>query len=399
MGGGIAMCFANKGIPVTLVDLSADALATRLKGIRSLYEANVKKGKLSEAKLEQRMGCISTATAISDSKVASADIVIEAVFERMDLKKKIFAELDGVVKPGALLCSNTSTLDIDQIAAATSRPQDVCGTHFFSPANVMPLLENVRGKASSGETLATVMAMGKRLGKKAVLVGNCFGFVGNRMIEGYCREALFLLEEGCVPAQVDGPIRRLGLAMGPLQMGDLAGNDIGYNIRKDQPALFGPGERYPALADELVDMGRLGQKTKKGWYDYSAGRNPVDDAEVTQLIESYSQKKGIKRRVISEEEVLDRCLLPLVNEGFKCLEEGIAQRESDIDIIFLYGYGFPRKLGGPMHWARHGRQGGLPRVLADIKRYGAAHPNGKHWVPSVLLVSEVEKAAAAKAKL
>lgn len=306
MGGGIAMCFANKGIPVALVDLSAEALQTRIDAIRASYEGNVKKGKLSETKMAERMSCISTATALSDGKVASADLVIEAVFERMELKKKIFAQLDGVAKLGALLCTNTSTLDIDQIAAATSRPQDVCGTHFFSPANVMPLLENVRGKASSGETLATVMAMGKMLGKKAVLAGNCFGFIGNRMIEGYCREAIFLLEEGCVPAQVDGPIRKLGLAMGPLQMGDLAGNDIGYNIRKDQPALFGPGERYPGLADVLVEAGRLGQKTKKGWYDYSTGRAPVDDEEVAKLISRHAADKRIERRAISEEEVSER---------------------------------------------------------------------------------------------
>mmetsp|Transcript_43867 Transcript_43867/g.140918 ORF Transcript_43867/g.140918 Transcript_43867/m.140918 type:complete len:712 (-) Transcript_43867:283-2418(-) len=397
MGGGIAMCFANKGIPVTLVDKSPEALETRIGGIRAAYEANVAKGKLSEDKLGARMRCITTATSLDDPACSTADLYVEAVFERLELKKAIFKELDAIAKPGALLCTNTSTLDIDKIASATSRPQDVCGTHFFSPANIMPLLENVRGSASSGETLATVMAMGKKLGKKAVLAGNCFGFIGNRMIEGYCRESYFLLEEGCVPRDVDAPVRALGLAMGPLQMQDLAGIDIGYNIRKDQPDLYGPADRYPLLADRIAEAGRLGQKTKAGWYDYAAGRNPVDDPWVADFIEKFSAEQGVTRRAISTEEVLDRCMLPMVNEGFKCLEEGIAQRESDIDIVFLYGYGFPRRLGGPMHWARHIREGGLPKLAADLQRYGAEHPNGTYWTPSALLLEEAAVAAEAEA--
>ena len=259
----------------------------------------------------------------------------------------------------------------------------MCGTHFFSPANIMPLLENVRGSASSGETLATVMAMGKKLGKKAVLAGNCFGFIGNRMIEGYCRESYFLLEEGCVPRDVDAPVRALGLAMGPLQMQDLAGIDIGYNIRKDQPDLYGPADRYPLLADRIAEAGRLGQKTKAGWYDYASGRNPVDDPWVADFIEKFSAEQGVTRRAISAEEVLDRCMLPMVNEGFKCLEEGIAQRESDIDIVFLYGYGFPRRLGGPMHWANI--DVGLEHVLKRLEEMNMQFPGSDYYVPSALL--------------
>lgn len=301
-----------------------------------------------------------------------------------------------------VLATNTSTLDVDEIANSTSRPADVVGTHFFSPANVMPLLENVAGEAASPQTVATAMGLGKLLGKKAVLARNCFGFIGNRMLEGYLREAVFLLEEGCMPADVDGPLRAFGMPMGPLQMSDLAGNDIGYNIRKDFNWLeehAARGERFHGkLADALCEAGRHGQKTRKGWYDYSAGRAPVDDAEVGAMIEAHSAAEGFTRRAIAPSEVLDRCLLPLVNEGFKCLEEGIAQRESDIDVTYLYGYGFPRYHGGPMYWARHVREGGLPKLAADLAAYQGAHPTVAHWAPSKLLLDEAAKAAA-KSKL
>ncbi len=399
MGGGIAMCFADRGVPVTLVDVSEQGLARGMEIIGANYRASAKKGKLSDAQVEERLARISPASRFDDAGVASADLVIEAAFETMSVKKQIFGELDGVCKPGAVLATNTSTLDVDEIASATSRPADVCGTHFFSPANVMPLLENVAGAATSDATVATVMALGKLLGKKAVLARNCFGFIGNRMLESYLREAMYMLEEGCMPADVDAPLRAFGMPMGPLQMSDLAGNDIGYNIRRDwkiEQAMGARGERYHGkLADAMHELGRHGQKAKKGWYDYSAGRAPVDDPGVAQLIVDHSAAEGIARRGFGADEVVDRCLLPLVNEGFKCIEEGIAQRESDVDIVYLYGYGFPRARGGPMHWARHGRDGGLPRLLDDLRRYGEAHPTVPHWAPSELLVSEAAKQAAA----
>ena len=300
----------------------------------------------------------------------------------MEVKRAIFAALDEHCKPGALLASNTSTLSIDEIAASTTRPESVVGMHFFSPANVMPLLENVRGAASSDVSVATAMALGKRLRKKSVLAGNCFGFIGNRMLEYYLHECMFMVEEGATPQQVDGVMRAHGLAMGPFAMSDLAGNDIGYNIRKDwgwDPDFAArEGRRYWAFAvDKLVEAGRLGQKAKKGWYDYSAGRKPVVDPEVEALIVRTSEELGITRRAFTDEEILDRCLLPLVNEGFKIVEEGIAQRESDLNIVYLYGYGFHAATAAPCMgearpggWAAQGRRrppavrGGAPERAA-----------------------------------
>ena len=310
MGGGIAMCFAERGVPVTIIDTSAEALERGLKTIRGNWQRQVDKGKLSAAALEERVGRIRTTTTYDDAGVAAADIAVEAVFERMSIKQTVLKQLDGACKAGAILATNTSTLNIDEIAAATSRPDAVVGTHFFSPANVMPLLENVRGAASSPTTLATAMAMGKLLGKKAVLAGNCFGFIGNRMLEGYVREALFMLELGALPADVDGPMRAFGMPMGPLQMSDLAGNDIGYNVRKD----FGWTFPASALADKLVESGRLGQKTGGGWYDYDAKRKPNPSAAVETMIVEHSAAAGATRRPMGADEVLDRCLLPLVNE-------------------------------------------------------------------------------------
>ena len=399
MGGGIAMCFAEAGIDVTLVDRDEASLARGLAIVRANWEASAKKGKISADDVEARVGRIATSTSYASGGVAEADVVVEAAFERMEVKRAIFAALDEHCKPGALLASNTSTLSIDEIAASTTRPESVVGMHFFSPANVMPLLENVRGAASSDVSVATAMALGKRLRKKSVLAGNCFGFIGNRMLEYYLHECMFMVEEGATPQQVDGVMRAHGLAMGPFAMSDLAGNDIGYNIRKDwgwDPDFAArEGRRYWAFAvDKLVEAGRLGQKAKKGWYDYSAGRKPVVDPEVEALIVRTSEELGITRRAFTDEEILDRCLLPLVNEGFKIVEEGIAQRESDLNIVYLYGYGFPRRHGGPMHWARHVREGGLPKVVADLQRYAEAHPNVPHWKPSELLLKEAAKAEA-----
>lgn len=268
--------------------------------------------------------------------------------------------------------------------------QAVIGTHFFSPANVMPLLENVHGKKTAPETIATAMAMGKRLGKKTVLAGNCFGFIGNRLIESYGREAIYMLEEGLSPSGVDGPMRGFGMPMGPLQMSDLAGNDIGYNIRKELfPTKPTTGRYHGTLADKLVEAGRLGQKVKKGWYDYSAGRAPVEDPFVAALLESRRAALGLTVRALDAQEVRDRCLLPMVNEGFKCIQEGIALRESDIDIVLVFGYGFPAWRGGLMHWSRHGREGGLPKLLSDMRRLSRAHPSVAHWNPCKRLVKEV----------
>lgn len=393
MGQGIAMCFASAGLPVTLLDSNEEALARGVATVRKNYEATAKKGRLTSEQVESNMGRIGTTTSYDDARVREADVAVEAAFETLEVKHAVMAALDAACKPGCVLATNTSTLDIDAIASATARPAEVVGMHFFSPANVMPLLENVRGTQTSDEVIATTMAIGKALRKKAVLARSCFGFIGNRMLEGYCREAIYLLEEGCVPRQVDEPLRSFGMPMGPLQMCDLAGNDIGYKVRQGLGLHEVTTERYyGGLADTLVEGGRLGQKTKVGWYDYSAGRAPVDDPEVASMIEKHSAALGMTRREISADEVLDRCLLPMVNEGFKVLEEGIAQRESDIDVVYLYGYGFPRHRGGPMHWARHGRDGGLPKLVDDLAKYAEQHPQVSHWKPSQLLLDEAAKA-------
>jgi len=396
MGSGIVACFADAGLPVTLLDLSPAAVDKALAGLRRIYDAAVSKGRLSEAQREKRLSLISTTSSYDDPALASADVVVEAAFESLEVKQKIFRSLDASCKPEAILASNTSTLDIDEIAAATKRPERVIGMHFFSPANVMPLLENVRGTHTSDETIASAMDLGKTLRKKTVLARTCFGFIGNRCLEGYLREACYMLEEGAVPADVDSPMRAFGMAMGPLQMSDLAGNDIGYSVRSELKLAEHPTERYYGkVADKLYGLGRHGQKTKAGWYDYSAGRTPVDDPVVEQLLVEHSAAEGFTRRDVGPSEVVDRLLLPLVNEGFKCLEQGIAQRESDVDMVFLFGYGFPRVRGGPLFWARHGRPGGLAGVVADLEKYGAANPNVSHWKPSALLVSEAGTAAGA----
>jgi 3-hydroxyacyl-CoA dehydrogenase len=377
MGGGIAMCFANAGIPVILVDVSSEAAQRGLEVIRKNYAASVARGSLSEQKMAAALQSISTATDYGALK--NVDIVIEAVFEDMQIKQQIFADLDRVVAPHTILASNTSTLDIDALAAATTRPAKVIGTHFFVPANVMKLLENVRGTQSSPETIATVMELGKRLGKVSVLAGNCDGFIGNRMWQFYTSEAEFLLEDGATPEQVDRAIESFGMPMGPFAMRDLSGNDIGLKVRKLREQKFAAHERFPKILERMVERGWLGQKVGKGFYVYE-GRQRVANPEALLMIEQISKEMGIARRALSDEEILARLLHPLINEGAKALEDGISSRASDIDIVFVNGYGFPAYRGGPMYWAE---RIGLQKVLATAEQLGEKH--GGRWQPAQLL--------------
>jgi 3-hydroxyacyl-CoA dehydrogenase len=371
----------NAGIPVVMLEMKQEALDKGVAIIRKNYDAQVKKGKLKQDKLDARMALLSTTLNYADLK--DADMVIEAVFEDMGVKEAVFKALDEVMKPGAILASNTSTLDVDQIAAFTKRPQDVIGTHFFSPANVMKLLEVVRGKMTAKDVLATVMALGKKIKKTCVVSGVCDGFIGNRMIEQYSRQAGFLLEEGCTPAQVDRAMEKFGMAMGPFRMGDLAGNDVGWYIRKRR-YLEKPGLRYSKTADLLCEMGRFGQKTGAGWYDYLPGkRDAIPSQAVTDMIETHRKDLGIAPRKIGDDEIVGRLVYALVNEGAKIVEEGIALRASDIDMVYLTGYGFPLYRGGPMNYAD---QVGLFNVVGAMKRF-AANPldDGAFWQPAPLL--------------
>jgi 3-hydroxyacyl-CoA dehydrogenase len=381
MGGGITMNFLNAGIPVTMLEMKQDALDRGVATIRKNYESQVKRGKLGADKYEARMALLSTT--LSYDAIKDADLVIEAVFEEMGVKEKVFTTLDEVMKPGAILASNTSTLDVDQIAAFTKRPQDVIGTHFFSPANVMKLLEVVRGKATAKDVLATVMQIAKKIRKTAVVSGVCDGFIGNRMIEQYSRQAGFLIEEGCTPAQVDKAVEKFGFAMGPFRMGDLAGNDIGWAIRKRRYQEK-PNMRYSKTADLLCEMGRYGQKTGAGWYDYVPGkRDAIPSAVVVKMIEDHRQSLGIAPRKISDEEIVQRLVYSLVNEGAKILEEGIASKASDIDMVYLTGYGFPLHRGGPMCYAD---SQGLFNVVQSMKRFAAnPHDDASFWQPAPLL--------------
>jgi len=381
MGGGIAMNFLNAGIPVTVLEMKQDALDRGVATIRKNYEAQVKKGKLKEDRYAQRMSLLSTTLNYAD--IGQADIVIEAVFEDIGVKEQVFKQLDEVMKPGAILASNTSTLDVDKIAAFTKRPQDVIGTHFFSPANVMKLLEVVRGAATAKDVLATVMALGKKIRKTCVVSGVCDGFIGNRMIEQYSRQAGFLLEEGCTPQQVDKAAERFGFAMGPFRMGDLAGNDVGWYIRKRR-YLEKPDLRYSKTADLLCEMGRFGQKTGAGWYDYQPGkRDAIPSKTVLGMIEMHRGALGIEPRKISDEEIVHRLVYALVNEGARILEEGIALRASDIDMVYLTGYGFPLWRGGPMCYAD---TVGLYNVVQTMKRFAKnPHDDAKFWEPAPLL--------------
>ena len=381
MGGGISMNFLNAGIPVTILEMKQEALDRGVATIRKNYEAQVKKGKLKADKYEQRMALLKTTLSYDD--IAQADLVIEAVFEEMGVKQKVFETLDRVMKPGAILASNTSTLDVNQIAAFTQRPQDVIGTHFFSPANVMKLLEVVRGEKTAKDVLATVMQIGKKIRKTAVVSGVCDGFIGNRMIEQYSRQAGFLLDEGATPAQVDKAIEKFGFAMGPFRMGDLAGNDIGWAIRKRR-AVEHPDMKYSATADRLCEMGRFGQKTGAGWYDYQPGkRDAIPSKAVEDMIEKHRKDQGITPRKISDDEIVHRLVYSLVNEGAKILEEGIASKASDIDMVYLTGYGFPIWRGGPMKYAD---QMGLFNVAESMKRF-AQNPrdDAAFWQPAPML--------------
>jgi 3-hydroxyacyl-CoA dehydrogenase len=380
MGGGIAMNFANAGIPVTLLETKQDALDKGLATIRKNYENTMKKGKLTQEKFDQRVGLITGTLSYAD--IAQADIVVEAVFEDMGVKEAVFKQLDAVMKPGAILASNTSTLDVDRIASFTKRPQDVVGTHFFSPANVMKLLEIVRGKLTGKDVLATALALSKKLKKTRVVSGVCDGFIGNRMIEQYSRQAGFLLEEGCLPEQVDKAVEKFGFAMGPFRMSDMAGNDIGWAIRKRR-YVEKPEIAYSKTADLLCEMGRFGQKTGAGWYDYKAGdRHAYPSSMVNDMIVKHSADLGVERRKISDEEIVERLVYSLVNEGARILEEGIAMRASDIDMVYLTGYGFPVFRGGPMFYAD---TVGLFNVLMAMDKYAKGR-HGDAWKPAPLLV-------------
>jgi 3-hydroxyacyl-CoA dehydrogenase len=381
MGGGISMNFLNAGIPVKILEMKQEALDKGVATIRKNYESQVTKGKLKQAVYDQRMALLSTTLNYADLK--DADMVIEAVFEEMGVKEKVFTQLDAVMKPGAILASNTSTLDVDKIAAFTKRPQDVVGTHFFSPANVMKLLEVVRGKKTGKDVLATVMALGKKIKKTSVVSGVCDGFIGNRMIEQYSRQAGFLIEEGCTPEQVDRAVEKFGFAMGPFRMGDLAGNDIGWAIRKRRN-IEKPGMKYSKTADLLCELGRFGQKTGAGWYDYVPGkRDAIPSPVVVKMIEDHRKAQGITPRKISDEEIVQRLVFSLVNEGAHILEDGIASKAGDIDMVYLTGYGFPIYRGGPMHYAD---QVGLFNVILAMNSFAKnPHDDANFWKPAPLL--------------
>ncbi len=379
MGGGIAMNFLNAGIAVKLLEMKQEALDRGVATIRKNYENSAKKGKLSADKLEARMALLTPT--LSYDEIGDCDMVIEAVFEEMGVKEQVFKKLDAVMKPGAILASNTSTLDMNKIASFTGRPQDVVGLHFFSPANVMRLLEVVRAKDTAKDVMATVMALAKKIKKTAVVSGVCDGFIGNRMIKYYGREANLLVEEGASPQQIDRAMEKFGMAMGPFRMADLAGNDIGWAIRKRLYAEH-PGQRKLPIADKLCEAGRFGQKVGKGWYLYQPGRrDALPDPEVDAMIKAGREEMGITARKISDEEIVERCVYALVNEGARILEEGIAARASDIDMVYLTGYGFPLHRGGPMLYAD---SVGLYNVARAMKRF-AAQSGDAFWQPAKLI--------------
>jgi 3-hydroxyacyl-CoA dehydrogenase len=380
MGGGIAMNFANAGIPVSMMDVTQEAVDRGFKKIKDNYASTVSKGRLKQEEMDKRISLIKTTTKLEDAK--DADIVIEAVFERMDVKQDMFRKLDSIMKPGAILATNTSTLDVNAIADVTKRPQDVIGTHFFSPANVMRLLEVVRGAKTAKDVLATTMKLGKTLKKVPVISGVCDGFIGNRMVEKYGQQSLFLIDEGCSPQQVDAAAYKWGMAMGPLAMGDMAGLDIGWEIRKRR-YVERPNFVYSKVGDKIAELGRYGQKTGKGWYRYEAGsRTPIPDPEVEEIIRKYRTENKIKTRSISDEEIVERLIYALVNEAAHILEEGIALRASDIDMVYLSGYGFPPYRGGPMFYAD---TVGLKNVLNSIQKFQSGY-QGAVWKPAPLLV-------------
>ena len=381
MGGGIAMNFANAGIPVTVLEVKQEALDKGLAAVRKNYEGQVKKGKLKPAALEERMGLIKPSLDYAD--LGQADLVIEAVFEDMGVKEAVFKKLDEVMKPGAILATNTSTLDVNRIAGFTRRPQDVIGLHFFSPANVMRLLEVVRGKATGVDVLATAMGLAKKLKKTAVVSGVCDGFIGNRMLGPYRRQAGFLLEAGALPWQVDAALEKFGMAMGPFRMADMAGGDIGWAVRK-RLYVEKPQVKFSKIADRLCELGRFGQKTGAGYYRYEPGRrDAIPDPEVEALVVASSKELGVTRRKITDDEIVERCIFALVNEGAKIVDEGIAARASDCDLVYITGYGFPQVRGGPMFYAS---TVGLYDVMRSMKRFHA-DPDGdpEFWRPAELI--------------
>jgi len=381
MGAGIAMCFANAGIPVTVSEADGTALERGMAAMRRNWEATAAKGRISADDVKKRLALVKPTREMAD--LASADIVVEAVIEDMAVKRAVFTRLDQVMKRGAILATNTSTLDVNAIADATKRPQGVIGTHFFSPANVMRLLEVVRAARTDADVLTTVMQLARRLGKVAVVAGVCDGFIGNRMLEQYVRQSLFLVDEGASPQQIDAALVRFGMAMGPFTMYDMAGMDIGYAIRQRR-YVEKPDISYSRIADRVVEQGRLGQKTGKGWYRYEAGsRAPLPDAEVDALIDAYRAEIGLKPRAITDDEIVQRCIYALVNEGARLLGEGIALRASDIDVVYLTGYGFPAAKGGPMY---HARATGFDSVLESMRRFAAnPHADPAFWQPAPLL--------------
>jgi len=385
MGGGIAMCFVNAGIPVALIESTEEALDRGLSTIRHNYANSVARGSLRQEDMDRRMALLQASTDYAN--LSKADVILEAVFEEMALKKEVFAKLDAVAKPGAILASNTSYLDVDEIAAATKRPGDVLGMHFFSPANVMKLVENVRGERSSPDVLATAQKLGKRIGKVPVMVGVSDGFVGNRMLTKRMREAYFLLEEGALPWQVDKVLYDFGFPMGNFAMSDLAGLDVGWRNRKSKLDRLTPRERECDILDRICEMGRYGQKTGAGFYRYDEKRNPSPDPLIEKLIVEHSQRRGIARREIADREILERCMYVMVNEGAKILEEGVAARPHDVDIVWIYGYGFPVYRGGPMFWAD---EVGLPKVLEGILHYRES-VGAQYWEPAPLIERYVKE--------
>ena len=387
MGGGIAMNFANGGIPVMVLEVKQEALDRGLKTIRTNYENTAKRGGMTAEDVEKRMGLISTTLGYDDLK--DCDVIIEAVFETMEVKEGVFKQLDSVAKPGAILATNTSGLDVNQIAGYTKRPGDVIGMHFFSPANVMKLLENVRGKATEKDVIATVMSLSKKIGKIPVLVGVCEGFVGNRMLRSRGIQSAYMMEEGALPQQIDKVIYDYGFPMGPFAMSDLAGNDVGWRIRQGKKEKDVRNVRYTGyVADAICELGRFGQKTGAGYFKYNLpDRTPIPDPEVEKIIEETSKKLGITRRAISDQEILERALYPMVNEGAKILEEGMAQRSLDIDVIWVNGYGWPVYRGGPMWWADN--VVGLKTIHDALLKYRDASGD-PFWEPAPLLKKLVQ---------
>jgi 3-hydroxyacyl-CoA dehydrogenase len=381
MGAGIAVALLDAGLPVWLVEAEQAALDRGLARIAAIYDAQVKKGRLAAAERDRRIALLHPT--LSYDTIGQADVVIEAVYESLDVKRQVFTALDRAMKPGAILATNTSTLDVDAIAGFTRRPADVLGLHFFSPANVMRLLEVVRGRATAPDVLATALRLGKALRKVTVVSGVCDGFIGNRMLEAYTRQAWYLVEEGATPWQVDRAMESFGMAMGPFRVGDLVGHDVSLAIRQRRRAER-PGYLVSTLPDELCRIGRLGQKSGAGWYDYPDGpRNPVPSPAVEQLVTSHRASLGVTPRRIDDAEIVDRLVYALVNEGTRILEDGIAARSSDIDVVYLTGYGFPRARGGPMY---HADQAGLGNVVRRVREF-ARNPHGDpgFWTPAPLL--------------